>query len=164
MADPFSLFAASAGLVDVLWRCGSYIKKVLESAATIDKDILSLSHATDTLISVNESLQETCKAERCRGIGTSLEERDRVESLWQNVGTLLEDCRKTVEELETMLLEVIGKGSIATSRLGNRLGGKLDDLKKTIRMDDKDNGFKKMHLRMVNYQNSLQVLLVALTL
>ncbi|RDL38843.1 Uncharacterized protein BP5553_03183 [Venustampulla echinocandica] len=160
MADPFSITAASAGLIEILWNCSGYVKKILESAGKIDETIFGLDHEIGALISVNKSLEEAYNAENIKFPGTSLVEKARVESLWHNVGTLLQDCQKTVEELAELLSEVSGTASSATSKLG----GKIDNLKKSIRMDIKDDEFKKIRLRLVNYQNSLQVLLTALTL
>jgi len=163
MADPFSLFAATAGLIQQLLQCGNYIKTILEIAGTLDEDVLGLTREIATLVSVNESLQNVYEAEKGRGPSTPLADRRRIESLWQNVGTLVRDCHKTVEELENILLEIIGK-TPSISKLGDRLGGKIDHLKKSMRMEKKDDDVKKVHMRLLNYQNSLQVLLLALSL
>jgi hypothetical protein len=165
MADPFPIINASAGLIDVLWRCGSYVKKLIESGGKIDEDILGLENEIRALISVNVSLEEAYQVEKLRTLpGASLADKGRVQSLWENVGTLLKDCQKTVEELEELVLEVMGKDSSSTSKLGDKLGGKLENLKKTIRREKKDHDFKEMRLRLMNYQNSLQILLTALNL
>ncbi|KAF8851073.1 TPR-like protein [Acephala macrosclerotiorum] len=155
MADP-AVFAASIGLINVLRRCGSSIESVLETSGTLDEGILNLRHATDTLIAVNESIQGTYKAERNGVRGIPLADRGLVESLWQNVRTLLVDCQKTVEEVEEILLDFKGRGPTITSRYDYRAAGNSDDSRKT----DKD--FKKMHLRLVNYQNSLNHFLDAI--
>jgi hypothetical protein len=164
MADPFSLVAATAGLIQQLLQCGNYIQTILERAGTLDEDILGLTHEIATLVSVNESLQSAYEAEKNRVTGTSLADRRRIESLWQNVGTLVKDCHKTVEELENVLLEIIGKTPSTTSRLGDRLGGKIDHLKKSMRMEKKHDEVKNIQMRLLNYQNSLQILLSALSL
>ncbi|CZR65421.1 uncharacterized protein PAC_15321 [Phialocephala subalpina] len=155
MADP-AVFAASIGLTNVLGRCGSSISSVLDASGTIDEGILDLSHAIDTLISVNESIQGTYKGRRAGDRCIPFADEGLVESLWQNVATLLADCRKSVEELEEMLLDFGGRTSIITSRYDYRVVRSSDDSCKT----DKD--FKKMHLRLVNYQNSLNHLLNAI--
>jgi hypothetical protein len=154
MADPFSLFAATAGLIQQLLQCGNYIKTILEIAGTLDEDVLGLTHEIATLVSVNESLQNVYEAEKNRAPSTSLADRRRIESLWQNVGTLVRDCHKTVEELENILLEIIGKTPSTISKLSDRLGGKIDHLKKSMRMEKKDDDFKKVHMRLLNYQSS----------
>jgi len=158
MADPFSILTASAGLVDVLWRFGSYLKKIHESTGKIEEDILALSSEIQSLLSVNESIDATFKAEHFRLPGSSLADAARIDSLWRNAGTLLKDCRTSVEEMESLVTDIIGKGASA------KVTGKLDGLKKTIRREKKDVELKEMRLKLLNYQNSLQVLLTALNL
>jgi len=156
--DPFSIIVGSTGLLDILWRCGSYLKDLLESATKIEEDILGLSHEIDALISVYESITETSRAEH-RGVpGTSLADSNRVDNLWRNVETLLKDCRVTVGELEGLLAEIIGKGG------SSKVTGRIDGLKKTLRREKKDGEFKEIRLKLMTYQNSLQVLLTALNL
>lgn len=162
--EPFSTVSAALGLVDILWRCGSYIKTIIESSGTIDEDILGLDHEINALISIHDSLDAVYKAEKTRTDGASLADKSRVESLWQNVGMLLKDCRKTLEELEKLLLEFLCKEPSISSRFGDRIGGKIDNIKKTIRMEKKDEEFKSLRVQLVNYQVSLQVLLTALSL
>jgi hypothetical protein len=165
MADPFPIVATSANLIKVLWRCGSYAKKIIESGGTIDDDIFDLDREIHGLISVNESLKEAYHAEMLRVLPrTSLADIDRINTLWRNVGTLVKDCQKPAEELEELMADIIGKDSSSTSKLGDKLGGKLDNLKKTIRREKKDDDFKDIRMRLMNYQNSLQILLTALNL
>ena len=165
MADPFSIINTSPGLTVSLWRCGSYLKELIKSAGKIDNDIRDLEHEIHALISANEALNEAYNAEKPRVLpGASLAGIDRVNSLWKSVGTVLNVCQKTVEELEEMMLDVIGRESTSTSKLGEKLGGKLDALKKTVRRERKDADFKEIRMKLVNYQNSLQILITALNL
>ena len=71
------------------------------------------------------------------------------------MGTLLKDCQTTVEQLEIVVQEIVGKGRSSKS---------LDAIKKTLRMDKKIDEFKDLRLQLMNYRNSLQVLLIALNL
>ncbi|MCJ1311555.1 hypothetical protein MMC25_005228 [Agyrium rufum] len=96
--------------------------------------------------------------------GTLFAEQYRVESLWKNVGSLLKDCQNTVTELEQLLQGIVGKATTSSTQLGGRVGGKINNLKKAVRLDMKDDKFKKIRWRFTNYQISLQVLLTAITL
>jgi hypothetical protein len=158
MADPLSILATSTGLIETLYRLGSYIQSVIVSAAKIEEDILSLSREIKALISVNESISETFQAEGALLPNTSLADSVRVENLWRNVATLLKNCQTTVEELEGLVKEIIGKGG------SPKATGKIDSLKKTIRKGKKDDEIKELRLKLMNYQNSLQVLLTAINL
>lgn len=155
MMDPFSILTGTTGLLDVLWRCGSYLKHVHDSAGKIDEDIAALTHEIDALISVNTSIDDAFKAEHSRIPEPPPADSNRVESLWRNVGTLLRDCQTTVEQLEIVVQEIVGKGRSSKS---------LDAIKKTLRMDKKIDEFKDLRLQLMNYRNSLQVLLTALNL
>ncbi|RDW71577.1 hypothetical protein BP6252_08140 [Coleophoma cylindrospora] len=164
MAEPFSILTATAGLFDVLWRSGSFVKDILDSAGKIDEDILGLNHELEALIAVNTSLQEAYHAENNQQTGSSQADKNRVASLWRNVNTQLIDCGKTVKELETLIGEIIGKGSSLKPRLGDKIGGKIESLKKALRSEQKARELQDIRLRLVNHQNSLQVLFTALTL
>ena len=52
MADPFSILAGSAGLLDVLWRVGIYIRTTVESAGRIEEELDGLSREIQSLISI----------------------------------------------------------------------------------------------------------------
>jgi len=153
--DPFSILTGTTSLLDVLWRCGSYLKHVHDSAGKIDEDIAALTHEIDALISVNTSIDDAFKAEHSRIPDPPPADSKRVESLWRNVGTLLRDCQATVEQLEVVVQEIVGKGRSSKS---------LDAIKKTLRKDKKIDEFKDLRLQLMNYRNSLQVLLTALNL
>ena len=158
MTDPFSIVVGTTSLIDVLWRCGSYLKHVHQSVGKIDEDIAALTHEIDALISVNKSIDDTFKAEHSRIPDSSLADSNQVESLWRNVGILLRDCQTTVEQLEVVVQEIVGKGRSSKSL------GTVDAIGKTFRKDKKIDEFKNLRLQLMNYRNSLQVLLTALNL
>tara|TARA_R110002060_G_scaffold76491_1_gene86889 strand:+ start:149 stop:625 length:477 start_codon:yes stop_codon:yes gene_type:complete len=158
MADPFSILAGSAGLLDVLWRVGIYIRTTVESAGRIEEELDGLSREIQSLISINQAIEETFRQEKARLPGTLLADAGRVNSLWKNVGTLLQDCRTVVERLEGLMKYIIGQGE------SSKITGKIEGLRKTLRRDRKDNEIKDTRIKLVGYQNGLQILLTALNL
>ncbi|PVH78576.1 hypothetical protein DL98DRAFT_634269 [Cadophora sp. DSE1049] len=158
MADPFSVLAGSAGLLDVLFRVFNYIRATVDSAGRIEEELEGLSHDIQALTSINEAIRETYQQEGTRLPGTSLADAGRVDNLWKNVGTLLKDCQAVVEKLDGLMSEVIGKG------VSSKVTGKIDGLRKTLRRDKKDHEIKDTRIKLVSYQNSLQILLTALNL
>ena len=155
MADPFSIIAGTAGLLDICWRVASYLKQVQAASDKVEEVIAALSHEIEALISVNESLEGVWAAEEKASPGTSLAGSSRVENLWRNTGTILRDCRATVEKLELLVKEIIGKE-------GPKVTGKFDGIKNQLRKQSKDEEFHQLRHQLTNYQNSLQLLLTAL--
>jgi hypothetical protein len=152
MADPFSILASSVGLLDVLVRCGNCIKELIDSAGRIEEEIRCLSNDLDALNSIRRSLEKLFNAEHGRSPDTP------VADIWGHVGTLLKGCKATVEDVEGLVKEMIGKGGSAKAT------GKLDGLKKAFRKASRDEDIKDLRLKLMDYQSSLQVCLGALNL
>ena len=157
MVDPFSIATGTAGLLDVCWRVISYLREVQTSASKVEEEIASLLREVEALYVVNKAIDAVWAAEQKAIPGVSLANPDRVESLWCNVGTTLQDCRITVEKLEISVKEIIGKE-------GAKVASKLDGIRKQLRKQSKDGELHHLRARLANYQSSLNVLLAALNL
>ncbi len=155
MADPLSIIVGTVGLLDVCWRVGGYLKDVEGSAGKVDKEIAALSREITSLISLNKSIQEVKEAADKAVLGTSIDNEPLVKQLWKEVDTNIEGCRATVEKLEELLKEIIGKN-------GPNVVNKLDGIRKQVRRQSKDGGLAQIHYRLSKYQASLQTVLAAL--
>lgn len=156
MADPFSIIAGSAGLLDVCWRVFTYLKNVQAAAARVEEEITALLHEIEALILVNESIKDVFAAELKGSAGASVADPARLENLWRNTGRILEDCRATVEKLEELVKTIIGKE-------GSKVG-RFDGFRKQARKQSKDEDFLQLRRQLTNYQGALQLLLTALNL
>jgi hypothetical protein len=157
MADPFSIVAGSGSLLDVCWRIISYVRHVQAGAARVEEEVAALSHEIESMISVNQSLRVVFTTEQKASLGTSLADSVHVESLWRNVGQNLQGCQAIAEKLEGLLKGIIGKD-------GSKSPGKLENLKKQLRRQSKDEEFHQLRHQLMIYQNSLQLSLTALNL
>lgn len=155
MADPFSIAAGSASLAEISWRVVIYLKNVQAVAARVEDELATLSKEIESLISVNSSLEDVWASEQKASLATSVADTVRVESIWQNVGTNLQDCRVVVEKLDGLLKGVTGKAGLQSA-------GKFDNLKKQLRRQSKDEEFRRLRDSLTTHQNSLQLLLTAL--
>ncbi|KAF2096847.1 tetratricopeptide repeat domain-containing protein [Rhizodiscina lignyota] len=158
MADPFSIIAGTAGLIDVLWRCGVYVKHIRDLADTINEDIDAVSHELDALISVNKSIQATFTAELAKVPSSLSADAKLVENTWQNVGGLLRNCHTTAKQLKDWLQDIVGEEGSST-----RVAG-ITAIKKALKKDNRTHEFKELRQKLTNYQSCLQVLLTALNL
>jgi flagellar capping protein FliD len=154
--DPFSILVGTAGLLDVSFRVISYLKQVEDSAGKIEGEITALSQEINNLITVNDAVDALWRANHDATPGLPFEEAANTEDLWKKLASLLRECRDTVERLEDLLKDVVGKD-------GSRVSGKIDGIKKTLRRQSKDKDYTDVRHRLSSYQAGLQMLLSAIT-
>jgi hypothetical protein len=158
--DPFTIITGTVGLLDVCLRLVSYLKDVQESAGKVEEEIAALLSEIDALLSVHRSLKDfwDAKYKAVPGLLASKKDEIRVDGLWKEVATNLRECRTTVDKLEVLLKEIIGKDGNA------KVSGKIDGIRKQLRKQSKDPEFLRVRQRLSNSQGSLQMLLTALNL
>jgi hypothetical protein len=154
--DPFSILVGTAGLLDVSFRVVGYLKQVEESAGRIEAEITALSQEINTLITVNDAVDALWLANHDATLGSPFEEAADTEDLWKRLANLLKECRDTVEKLEALLKDVVGRD-------GPKVSGKLDGIKKQLRRQSKDKDYADVRLRLSSYQAGIQMLLSAIS-
>ena len=155
MVDPFSIIAGTAGLLDVCWKVGSYLRDVEKSAGKINHEIAALSHELTSVISVIESIQHLKERTQDAVPDASLNDDTEIKKLWKEVDTNAKGCTSTLEDLVELLNEIIGKNR-------STVAGKVDGIRKQIRRQSKDVALGQYHHRLSNYQANLKTLLAAL--
>lgn len=155
MAEPFSIAVGTIGLLDVCWRVGSYLKEIEASAGKVEEEIVLLSREITSLISVNELIQRLEEAVDGVAPGNSLNYESLARKLWAEVDANTEGCRASVQKLEELLKEIIGK-------YGPKVANKWDGIKKQLRNQQKSGELVQIHHRLSKYQASLHTLLAAL--
>ncbi|KAL8951543.1 MAG: hypothetical protein Q9222_002481 [Ikaeria aurantiellina] len=156
MADPFSIAAGTAGLLDICWRAASYLKSVNSSRGKIEQDLALLLREVDTVISVNTSIHALWNAQKTHVAAHYMPDEHQITELWRNAGVVLDGCRLTMGKLEQLAKEIIGKA-------GPEVTGKRDGIKKVLRKQSKDKEVDEVRQQLVNYKSSLQILLTALS-
>lgn len=154
MADPFSVIAGTAGLLDVCLRVFKYLKETQAGAERIEEEITILLREIEALIAVNDSIKSAFETELKSRPGPYVTD---IEGLWRNIGGNLWSCRALVERLEVHMKEIVGKE-------GPKVIGKLDGLRKQMRKQSKNEDFQQLRLQLASNQNALQISLSALTL
>lgn len=157
MADPFSVIAGTAGLLDVCFRIVKYLKETQAGAERIEEEITALLREVEALITVNESITGIFVTELKPSPELFATGSDRIDGIWRNIGSTLQDCSFLIERLEVLVREIIGKE-------GPKGVGKLDGFKKQMRKQSKNEEFHQLRLRLANHQSALQVSLSALVL
>ena len=158
--DPFSIIVGSVSFLDVCIRVISAIEDVYKEADKVEEEIEALSADINALLSIRRSLNDFWNT-KCKAAGVPLAsetDRTRADGLWKEVAINLQSCEATVLKLEGLLNEIIGKDG---KRKG---GGKIDRIRKQLRMRSKDPDFLQLRQRLSNAQGSLQMLLTALNL
>ncbi|KAL8687995.1 MAG: hypothetical protein Q9218_005981 [Villophora microphyllina] len=157
MADPFSVVAGTAGLLDVCWRVGSYLSSLKASAGKIEQDLSSLSLEVYALIAVTKSVQTLWNDIIGKPFNGDIADAVRIKELWGDIDLALHGCCDVIGKLALLVDEIIGKDGIAVQR-------KRDGLIKTLRKQSKDVEIQEIRLQIASHQNSLQIALSALNL
>lgn len=156
--DPFSIAVGTVGLADVSVRILSYLAVIREASSKIQDEITILSQEINSLLAVNESVEDFSNTRRDLGSFDAPPDDDyHVDKVWKNLALLLQQSKGTIEQLQTLLTEVVGKK-------GTIVAGKIDGLRKTIRRQGRDGEYMQIRQRLVNYQAGIQMLLTALNL
>lgn len=155
MADPFSIIVGTAGLLDVCYKVTTYLVEVQAAAGKVEGDIAALSKEIESLILVNQSLELWARGTQVLP-GMSLADSRHMEKLWDNIQTMLQDCRETVERLDFLLKQVIGKK-------GHKVTGRVDGVRRVLRRQSKEKEFLQLRHQLSSYHNGLQLLLTTLS-
>lgn len=153
MADPFSIIAGTAGLIDVCWRFGSYLNNVRAGAAQVEDEIGSLSRQLEALTVVNKTIQASYN-EFHGPVSHDQESSKQIETLWRNIKSNLQDCQLIVVELEHLVTSIIGKEH---SKDDSRIVRKLDGFRKQLRKQSKEGEYNKLQARLQTYYSMLQL-------
>ena len=155
MAEPFSIITATAGVIDVCWRFGSYLRDVQAGAARVEDDIETLSRDIEALRVVNETVRDSYK-ELSSHQGSGIESSKHIERLWQNVSSNLGNCQSVLEELEVLVKAVVGKEAPKDeSKIMKKVGG----FRKQLRKQSRESDFNKLQGRLTTYYNTIQLML-----
>ena len=154
MADPFSIITASAGLMDVCWRFGSYLHELKAGAAKVDDAIERLNQDIEALKEVNETIR-TSYEELPSYLNSKVETSKHVERLWRNVSSNLKTCRLIVEELEVLTTGIVGRNP---QKDESKFIKKLSSFQKELRRQSREDDFEKLQTRLSNCYNSIQLM------
>ena len=108
--DPFSIVIGVASLLQISAQLSKYVKGVLETAESFEGNIGLLLREIEDLESVNKSIEQLYRRES--GDDSYRQQEPLREDLthWENTLKILEDCSETVNRLQTVLTNIIGKG------------------------------------------------------
>jgi hypothetical protein len=153
MADPFSVLAGTAGLADVCVRLTKFIKQANAGFRTVDEDLNDLFEEIVSLQSINELVKRSFTD------GFSAKRAPNYEQIlgshWCATQNTLASCQRIVEQLETLLIEVLNAES------GRHV--KLDQLRKWLKQQSKEEAFSILRQKLKAHQMALQLSLSAIS-
>ncbi|KAL9629597.1 MAG: hypothetical protein Q9164_006813, partial [Protoblastenia rupestris] len=155
MADPFSIVAGTAGILDVSFRVCKYLKTFRSAVASVELELSALLHDIEALIQVDKSIQQafTVNLHLLDPQNTPGNAHIDLNNVWQHISTNLSDTQKVLSRLEELLVEeVIGKDGLGVV-------SRWDAFKKQLRKQSKEGEFQQLRQRVNNHQGTLQVLL-----
>ena len=179
MADPFSIFAATIGIVDVTSRFVQYVAASTSAATTVHQDLQNLLHEFETLASVARSIRDVCTSELLRPPGLQDTDSDPLHNVKRDLGRILIECKQLVEELVKLVKDVIGDSrdvsipndefekqapSLKKIFRDSRLAKKLDGFWVLLRKQRKEGEFSQLRHRLHTTQNALQAILATINL
>lgn len=157
MADPFSILAGTASIIDVCMRLTKYFRDVNAAAGTIEQDLFALLEEFIRLQAVNESIRNIWLGNH-KTVGPKAPENEPLlKTQWQDLDYALRGCSSSMLRLSALIEEVVGKD-------GYNVTGKLDGIKKVLRKQSKDKAIFEVRQQVMSHRDNLQVLLLALNL
>ncbi|KAL8875617.1 MAG: hypothetical protein Q9198_006050, partial [Flavoplaca austrocitrina] len=157
MADPFSIVAGTAGVLDISWRVGAYLAKVKAVAGRIERDLTALSFEVSSLVAINESIRTLWYVDGEKNLQVLSPDTKRIEELWQDVKLSVFGSREVMARLVLLVEEIIGQDGIAVQ-------GKRDGIRKVLRRQSKDDEIHEIRQQLNSHQNALTLALSALNL
>jgi hypothetical protein len=151
--DPFSITVGVTGLADVTFRLVTYLSHVKSASAKIQEEINILSQEITSLRTANEQVQFFWDS--ISSFHDPVEDTAMVDNIWTNMAFLLQQSKRTIEQLEVLLKEVLGKKDTLVS-------SRLDSFMAIIRKEGRHGEYTQVRQRLSNYQLSFQTLMTAL--
>ena len=152
MADPFSIIAASAGLADVSLRFANLLKQSIDGFRRLGEDLDELSREVEGIQAVNELVERAYEA----GLAISTDSNDQqiVLNHWHAIETTLAGCKRIIEQMSSLLLQVlsIGKGKHP----------RHDNLRKYLCQQSKEGEFIKLRQKLSAHQVALSTSLAGI--
>ena len=152
MADPFSIFSGTVGVIDVTSRFVQYMVTTGAAAGHVNEDLRTLLQEFETLSSVAKSIQDLQLP------AASEFEPDPLKNLRCSTGKILIDCRQTLERLEKLVYDVLGEHN-PTKPLSeqHRFVKRLNNFRVQLRKQKRDGKFSRLRERLVTCQSALQL-------
>ena len=150
--DPFSIVVGVAGLLQVSAQLSQYVKVVLETASMFEGNINFLSREIEDLESVNISIKQLYEGDSVKYSYRQQEQLPQDLATWENTLKTLENCSETVQKLQNILNDILGKGGT----------GQLDSFKKRFRMQAKESELDKIRDKLSGHRASLNLSLTIL--
>ena len=109
MADPFSIVAGTAGLADVCIRVSRFLIQAKDGFRAVDQDLDDLFQEIESLRSINDLVQRSYTEGSIDKTGS--DNQQILDTHWYATQNTLASCRRTVEQIESLLKEILDTGS-----------------------------------------------------
>lgn len=154
MADPFSIIAGAAGLADVCIRLTKFLKQAKNGFQKIDEDLEGLSKEITALRCVSDLIKSTLEADQKNPANSN--DKQILANHWQATQTTLTGCQTIVEQLDFLVVGILGSG---TSKYV-----KLNSLQKYLKQQSKEEEFIGLRQKLNAHQVALQTSLAAVNM
>ena len=154
MADPFSIFSGTVGIIDVTSRFVQYMIATGAAAEHVDEELRTLLDEFKTLSSIATSIKELLPP------AASETEPDALKNLRCSTGKKLFDCRQTLERLEKLVKDVLGDhNSKRPLSEQQRFVKRLNSFRGQLRKQKQDGEFSRLREGLNTGQSALQLCL-----
>ena len=173
MADPYSILAGTVGIIDVTSRFIQYMIATGADAANVNNELQTLRDEFETLSSVAISIRDLCTTGAAlQPLTTSEDDPQPLKDLKRCTGTILTNCKQTLESLLKLVKEILGNNRNTTSVEKHNSNNpfidrstfvkRIESFRVQLRKQRKDGEFTRLRERLNTYQSGLQLALQAI--
>jgi hypothetical protein len=159
MADPFSIAAATAGLIDITFRLSIAIHEFRKEVQGVDDDLQTLADEVENLASLCRGIESIYRVETSRSPGSPPKCSEASSApdhtnFRTHLRSALRNCSDTLCKIEEIITRIRGDSSSST---------KFDAIIKTVRKRLKGADLRHHRAQLAAHQKVLQIVLTIIT-
>lgn len=154
MAEPFSVGAAAASVVDLAIKVVRFINETRKGAETIDEDLRQLVAEVEKLRNVSELIRKAFEEDTKASHSRAKKDSDTTNSIWLAASSALVDCKAILIQLNAVLDQVRGEGGSTT----------FERVRRHFRKLSRDDDISQFQQRLDTGHQVLQMSLIALNM
>ncbi|KAI9667949.1 MAG: hypothetical protein M1821_000769 [Bathelium mastoideum] len=154
MADPFSIIASTISIVDVCARLVVFFAQVKRGSDTVDKELDTLVEEIGSLNAGSIAVRNCFERELAGKYDKNSKDEAFTADLWRATGNTLQDCQRTLNDLDSLIKKLIGDDGLST----------FDKVRRYFRKQAEEDELHRLSQRLNRGHQLLEILLTAINI